>query len=333
LFSGPAHKRRQHDSEGVMNAKNLLLGLGVVLILGIVVWQGIAYSGAPNPITGNLNAAAAIVSSGVLVFREGLEAVLVLSAIIATVTRKQQKDYGKGVTLGAGLGLVATIATWFIVVAILSEIDLPELDVQAATGLLAIVVLLVVMNWFFHKVYWTGWIAHHTSRGRTLTNSPEKSAYRMFLGFLLLGFTAMYREGFEVVLFLQQLRLRDGNTVVLTGAALGVILTAIVAVLTFIAHGHLPYKKMLVLTGVLLGAVLLVMVGESVQEMQQAGWITTTPINVACPDWMGTWFAVFPNVQGLLAQADAGILVLGSYFSAEYFQALRPASQKRKSGL
>lgn len=55
--------------------------------------------------------------------------------------------------------------------------------------------------------------------------------------------------------------------------------TAIVAVLTFVAHRRLPYKRMLALTGVLLGVVLLVMVGEQAQEMQLARWLPTTPVH------------------------------------------------------
>ncbi len=268
-----------------------------------------------------MNTLPAIFSSGVLVFREGLEAILVLSAIVATVTRRRENHYGRGITVGAGLGLIATVCTWFLVVSIISDIDFPELEVQAATGLLAIVVLLMVMNWFFHKIYWTGWITHHTRRGRRLVAPTERSAYRTFLGFVLLGFTAIYREGFEVVLFLQQFRLKEGNVIVLAGAAVGIFFTSIVALLTFIAHEHLPYKKMLILTGILIGIVLLVMVGESVQEMQQAGWIPTTSISMSLPSWMGIWFAVFPSLQGLLAQAAAALLVLGSYLSAEYMQA------------
>ncbi len=301
----------------MMKFKNVLIAFGVILILGIIIWQAIIFSGVPDPTIKNLNTTAAILSCGLLVFREGLEAILVLSAIIATVKRKQQKNYDKGITVGTGLGLIATVATWFIVVEILSDINLPELDIQAATGLLAIIVLLLVMNWFFHKIYWTGWITRHTSRGRRLIQSPDKSSYRMFQGFVLLGFTAIYREGFEIVLFLQQLRLRDGNNIVLIGAAIGLFLTAIVAVLTFIAHEHLPYKKMLILTGVLLGVVILVMVGESVQEMQQANWIPTTPINISLPSWLGMWFAVFPNLQGLIAQISAAVIVLGSYTFAQ----------------
>ena len=71
-----------------------------------------------------------------------------------------------------------------------------------------------------------------------------------------------------------------------------------VAVLTFVVHRRLPYKKMLVLTGVMLGAVLLVMVGEQAQEMQQAGWLSETRFHLAMPDWLNLWFGVFPTLYG-----------------------------------
>ena len=309
---------RDKSTNQMLRGRRILIVLGASVLAGIIVWQALAFRGAPEPTQRDLSAAAAIFSCGALVFREGLEAILVLAAIVATVTRKQHSDLWKGIVAGAAIGALATIATWFIVVAILSDINLPELDLQAATGLLAIIVLLVVMNWFFHRVYWTGWITHHTTSGKRLMSSSDISSARMQFGLLMLGFTAMYREGFEVVLFLQQLRLRDGNTIVLTGAGLGVALTTIAGVLTFIAHKRLPFKKMLVLTGVLLGAVLLVMVGESVQEMQLAGWIPATPVHLFIPNWLGTWLAVFPNWEGLSAQAGAAALVFGSYIFAEY---------------
>jgi high-affinity iron transporter len=86
----------------------------------------------------------------------------------------------------------------------------PGLDVQAATGLIAVAVLLVVMNWFFHKIYWTGWISAHNRKRRRLTSGPD-AGRRALLGLALLGFTAVYREGFEVVLFLQNLRITAGS--------------------------------------------------------------------------------------------------------------------------
>ena len=84
------------------------------------------------------------------------------------------------------------------------------------------------------------------------------------------------------------------------------------------AHRRLPYRKMLILTGVLLGAVLLLMVGEQAQEMQLAGWLSTTKIAALSwlPDWTGLWFSVFPTVETLAAQALAAALVIGSYFAA-----------------
>jgi high-affinity iron transporter len=124
------------------------------------------------------------------------------------------------------------------------------------------------------------------------------------------------------VLFLQSYHLRLGGGVVLKGALLGLVLTGMVAVLTFVLQQRLPYRKMLITTGILLGVVLLVMVGEQAQEMQLAQWIPTTPIAFLepyIPGWMGLWFAVFPTVETLVAQLIAAVLVIGSYFAARRF--------------
>ena len=107
------------------------------------------------------------------------------------------------------------------------------------------------MNWFFHKLYWTGWISLHNQRKRELLSEEgkERSELRVLSGMALLGFTSFYREGFEVVLFLQSYRLKLGSLVVLYGVVVGAFATAIVAILTFVAHRHLPYRRMLVSTG------------------------------------------------------------------------------------
>jgi high-affinity iron transporter len=301
-----------------------LLTLAVLCVAGILVWQGITASGNPDPTVSRLNHNAAILDTGILVFREGLECILVLAAITASMMGSNQ-SYRRPIAAGAGLGFLATIATWFVAIAVLSRINAPALAIQAATGLLAIVVLLVIMNWFFHKIYWTGWISFHNRRKKSLMKSAaEGERSRTMWGLVLLGLTAMYREGFEVVLFLQSIRLQVGSTVVLEGVAIGVVLTGIVGALTFFAHHRLPYKKMLILTGVMLGAVLVVMVGEEVQEMQLAGWLTTTNLSLPIPDWMGLWFAVFANVESLVAQALAVVFVAGSYYLAEYLKVRQP---------
>jgi high-affinity iron transporter len=299
-----------------------LLGLllavsSMSFLLGLLLWQAIQFDGAPDPTTAGLSQGAVVLNTGILVFREGLEAVLVLAALTASLSRTNE-GFWKPIALGSLLSFAASVATWFAVVGLIDSINAPALQVQAATGLLAIIVLLVIMNWFFHKIYWSGWITHHNRRKRELLSSEGSNRPAIFRGLVFLGFTAVYREGFEIVLFLQTMRLRAGTLVVIEGVTIGLTLTLIVAVLTFVLHQRLPYKKMLVLTGIMIGVVLLVMVGEQVQEMQQAGWCSTTSVAFSIPGWMGTWFALFPNVEGLVSQAMAASFVIGSYFAARY---------------
>jgi high-affinity iron transporter len=309
-----------------------LLLIGAALVAGIFVWQGITTHGAPDPTLPHTSRAVASLDIGVLVFREGLECILVLSAIMASMVGPNAYQR-KPVAVGVGVGISATLVTWFVAVGIIKDLsqNISALDLQAGTGLLAVVVLVVIMNWFFHKVYWGGWICFHNRRKKSLLNDAQGSQISktsLLWGLGLLGFTSFYREGFEVVLFLQSYHLRMGNGPILIGAIIGSLLSGIVAVLTFFAHRRLPYRKMLVLTGTMLGFVLLVMVGEQAQEMQLAHWIPTTKIEWLSnftPDWMGLWFSFYPTVETLSAQALAAALVIGSYFIARRQKGSAPA--------
>ena len=308
----------------------LALRTGIIVaaacVVLLIIWQGVTAHGAPDPTQPNTSPTVAFLDIGVLVFREGLECILVLAAITASMTGKKRM-YRRPIAAGAGMAFGATLITWLIAVRIVSSLsdNIPALDLQAATGLLAVIVLLVIMNWFFHKIYWGGWIRAHNRRRKNLladASVDEISRPQLWWGLVLLGFTSLYREGFEVVLFLQSYHLRLGGGVVLKGALLGLVLTGIVAVLTFILQRRLPYRKMLITTGILLGVVLLVMVGEQAQEMQLAHWISTTEISSLkkyMPPWMGLWLAVFPTVETIIAQLIAGVLVVGSYYAARYF--------------
>jgi len=301
----------------------IFLGLAALAVVAILVWQGLTAKGNPDPTAPHTSPTAAVLDIGVLVFREGLESILVLAAIIASM-RGERATQRRPIVLGAAGAGVGTLITWFVAVGIISNLqeNISALNLQAATGLLAVVVLLVVMNWFFHKVYWGGWIAMHNRNKKNLLERADESEIsnrKLMWGLVLLGFASLYREGFEIVLFLQTYYLQLGGKPVLQGALLGIFFTSIVAVLTFIAHKKLPYRKMLISTGVMLGFVLLVMVGEQAFEMQQAGWIHTTQINWLAdkiPAWAGVWFSVYPTWQTLIAQLLAAVLVIGSYFAA-----------------
>lgn len=301
----------------------VLVVLGVAVTAVVLGWH--SAGGTPNPATDHyMSRTSAVINSAILVFREGLETILVLAAVTASF-RGANTVYRRPVAVGGMVGLATTVATWFAAVWIIGELGGSGLTLQAATGIPAIVVLLVVMNWFFHRVYWTGWISnHHKRRKGLLASSGDAGMRRVLLGFGLLGFTSIYREGFEVVIFLQNLRLTFGSSVVLEGVALGCLFTAAVGVLTFALHQKLPYKKLLIITGGLLLVVLFVMVGEEVNEMQLAHWIGTTPIGVNLPGWTGQWFSLFANVQTVVAQVGAVLIVVGSYVAAQYLRVWRP---------
>ena len=81
-------------------------------------------------------------------------------------------------------------------------------------------------------------------------------------------------------------------------------------------------------SGILLGGVLVVMVGETVQGMQQAHWIATTKLlPVDLPDWMNVWFSLYNSLESLAAQLLAVAFVIGSYLLAEYVRLWRPRRQ------
>src|SRR5712692_9301401 len=150
------------------------LTLGVAAVAAILVLQVLRAGGLPNPLAHG-DFGARVLDIAVLVFREGLECVLVLAAVTANM-EGTKRAYQRPVAAGAAGALGATLVTWFIAVSIIVGLsdNVSALNLQAATGLLAIIVLLVVMNWFFHKVYWTGWISMHSRKRKGLLNGDAE---------------------------------------------------------------------------------------------------------------------------------------------------------------
>jgi len=274
--------------------------------------------------------ATVITNAAIIVFREGLEAVLILAAITASLLGANRRKR-RPVLLGALAGLGVSIVTFLLATTLLDSLQRYGERLEAIVGLIAIAVLLLVMNWFFHRVYWTEWISSFHKRRRALLARDEDARVAFFsaqvLGLFLLGLSSVYREGFETTLFLQSLELSAGLGPTVAGALLGLAATALVAVITFRLQRKLPYKRMLIVTGVLLAFVLVVMVGATVRTMQGAGWLPIHSIDVDLPYWLGTWLGVFPTWETLGAQVVALAFVIGSYYAAEYVRITRPRRQ------
>jgi high-affinity iron transporter len=258
-----------------------------------------------------------ITNAALIVFREGLEAILIIAAITASMVAAN-RPLRKPIYRGALLALPASALLWILAQTVINSLSRYGEKLEAVVGLIAVAVLLLVLNWFFHRVYWTEWIAGHRKRGMALAGTAVAGAAGATIaGLYLLGFSSVFREGFETVLFLQALDIEAGTGVVLAGVALGLVLTSAIGVLTFILERRLPYKRMLIVTGVLIALVLVVLVGNTVRTMQGVGWVSITPLHLEFPLWMGTWLGVFPTVETLVAQVAAFAFVVGSYFVAE----------------
>jgi high-affinity iron transporter len=264
---------------------------------------------APAAVAGN---------AAIIVFREGLEAVLILASLLASLRTAEEARFRRPLVVGSLLALVATAITW-VLAHMLLNVLLPFGErLEAIVSLVAIAVLLVIMNWFFHKVYWTGWLANFHAQKRALLGGALQITINQTVGLVLLGFTSVYREGFETVLFLQSLVLEAGIGTVLLGVALGSVGVAIIGVVMFALQVRLPYKNMLIVTGVLIGIVLMTMVGNTIHVMQAVGWMPITPISsVFVPYWLGQWFGIYATWQTLGGQVLAAVYVIGSYYLAE----------------
>jgi high-affinity iron transporter len=300
-----------------------LLGLG--LLAGAVYLMATAKTGPVDPteVQAPQSRATVVFNAAMIVFREGLEAVLIFAAVTASFVGANA-GRKRPVILGAAASFGATIVTWFLVQALMHAASPLGARLEAITGFVAIVILLVVLNWFVHKVYWTGWIAKHHRQRRKVLGRVGLSATA---GLVALGFTSVYREGFEVVLFLQNLELKSGSGVVLEGVAFGLAGTVAVGIMTFVAQRRLPYRKMLIGTGVLIGVVLVVMIGGTALSFQDLGWLPRHPTPFTVPGWMGSWFEMYSTWETLGAQVLAAAFVIGSYYAAERMRVKAPVAR------
>jgi high-affinity iron transporter len=294
--------------------------LGLAAVAGLVYLMATADTGPADPTEVHQSHGTAVFNASIIVFREGLEAVLIFAAVTAAFIGGNRARR-RPVVVGAACAFGASVVAWFAAQAILDAASPLGPKLEGITGFLAIVVLLLVLNWFVHKVYWSEWIGrHHRQRRRLLA----KSGVAATVGLVALGFTSVFREGVEVVLFLQTLQLEAGTSTVLEGVAIGLAATAVVGVAVFHLHRRLPYRRMLVLTGVLVGVVLVVMIGGTALTFSELGWIPQHPLPFALPQWLGAWFEVYAYYETIAAQLLAAGFVIGSYYLAEYLKVTRP---------
>jgi high-affinity iron transporter len=235
-----------------------------------------------------------------IIAREGLEAVVILAALLAGLRGEENRYTRTWIVRGAGLALVASGLTFWLSRTLIESLSRYGEIIEAIVSVLAVIVLLIVTNWVFHKYYWADW----NSKLRSLTKgaaNQEQTGRWQWLALVSVGFMTIYREGFEVSLFMQSLLMEGSHQAVTAGVLVSVLLIGTIGTLILYFGAKLPIRKMLVITGLFIVSILFTFLGATVRLFQTVGWLTIHPIpHVEIPTWMGQWLGLYPSWEGVI---------------------------------
>ncbi len=230
-----------------------------------------------------------------IILREGFEVVLVVGALLAYVRRSGSPAMVRALYVGSAVGVGASVATAIALVTLLRLTPWAGEALEGAAMLLAAVVLFWVSYWLVSKSEADRWQRYIRGRvqGALTAGSTTALATAAFL--------AVYREGFETILFYQALfaSAPPGDVMLPAGLVAGLVLLAIVYVGLERIGLRIPIAKFFLVTGAFLYAMAIVFAGRGIAELQEAGLVPLTPIGWAPRiEPLG----VYPSVESLLAQ-------------------------------
>ena len=242
--------------------------------------------------------------SGLLILlREGLEAILVLAAILAFLRNTGQQSAVRGVNVGWGLALVAGLATWALAAFVIDVSGSQRELLEGATALFAAVMVLWLGVWMHDRRHAAAWQDYIKS---SLVGGGGR------FGFATLAFFSVYRELFEVILFYETLWLQAGpagHNAVLAGGATALVLLVGLAWVILRGSAKLPLSLFFSINAGLLCALSVVFAGHGVKALQEAGIFGTRPVPFFDFDWLG----IHADAYSLSAQAVAIIAIIVLY--------------------
>ena len=269
--------------------------------------------------------AAAFGFSFAILFREGLEAVLIIAIVLGSLEAAKAANYRRPLAWGVGAAVAATAALFALTATVVELAPVDRELLEAGAALLAVGVLFMVSFWLVSRIEQRRWMEFMRSRVSAAVAAGGAAA---FVG---LGFTAVFREGFETVLFYQALTLfAEGMFVwVAAGAAAAALALGGIAYAVFGLGKKLPIKPMLI-TGVSLLLLLSVaFIGNAVRSLQSIDVIQATPIEgewARLPIFLAELTGIHPTVEGIATQAA----LLGVYaFGATWVFGVRPLRERR----
>lgn len=231
----------------------------------------------------------ALTSAGIAL-REGVEAALLVAALLAVVTRSGQGERRRYVHLGWALALVAGLLTWLASTRLVAMSGAHREMTEGVTALLAAAVLFYVSYWLLAQREVARW----------MTFLREKaSGRRAALSLFGVAFLAVYREAFETVLFYQALVSQPGaGPAAVTGIVIGVV-ALVVLVLAYNRAGRFaPPRAFFTVSSLLLYALAIVFSGQGIAALQTTGTLPLHPVALPHLPVLG----VYPTIETYAVQ-------------------------------
>jgi high-affinity iron transporter len=255
--------------------------------------------------------------SFLIIFREGLEVVLLLAVLLGYLESAKAGAYRRPVLLGVALAVVASAVTLVLIQRVFDRLPVGRELLEAITSLLAVAVLFWVSCWLIQRLDHKRWMEFLKARVWRAVSVGSAASL------VLLGFTAVYREGFETALFYQAL-LSFGTGLtpwVAAGFLLGAAVLAIVTLVIFRLGRKLPVSTFLRVAVIAVMATSVAFLGNAVHGLQEAFVLGRTPFGPRLPIFLSQATGWWPTTQTILAQL---VLTLVYVVTAVYVFVLKP---------
>ena len=238
----------------------------------------------------------AFLNSALIILREGLEAALILAAIIAMLRVMGAAHSVRYIHFGWILALVAGVATWLAAQTVLTFSGQHRESMEGFISIFAAAALFYVGYWLHTRSEARRWQAFIRDKVQSVLSSKS------ILGLVAISFFAVYREAFEVVLFYQALWLQNetSHTAILFGFGTGLVAMLLATFAIFKVGLRMPLKYFFAGTGTLLYIMAFIFAGTGINQLQASGWVPATPLDFppAVP-----LLGIYPTMETLAAQA------------------------------
>ena len=262
------------------------------------------------------------VASFFLLVREGFEAILIVAALMTFLAKAGASERRREVARGAWAAVGASVITWVLVELLLQVTPGQREMMEGVTMLLAAAVLFYVSYWLLSKIEAAKWTAFVHGKMQSALSSGSG------LALSAVAFLAVYREGFETILFYKALFTSAGSSSVpvLGGIAAGAVGLVAIYLLVNQVGLRVAMKPFFAVTGVMLYYMAFVFAGKGIAELQGAGIIPLTVIESAPRIPV---FGIYPTVESLIVQ---GLLLVLAIVAAVWAMRPKPKPSGAASG-